>query len=278
VGRERGTLLSNSRSEPDPLRTPSDASRNRKTLQGHDAGSNKCMEGLKREEEDEFGDWPLTPEDEENVTKRVEKAMPGAFPETPETPRKAVKFSEDVTPGSKRKRDVGEMLPTPRSTGRKDEDIFTTPATSKRFDGGMWDGNEFATPDNVTTPTPFRFHNPPSPSKDTEGSETTPSRNYDITAEVMELLLKDTYISSETQTKLKDLLNKHALKISGIAKGRDITRVALRSKDLKIAELQQKIGQMEQEREMDKAIIKRFKSDIADSVTRKARGRNNFNK
>jgi hypothetical protein len=85
-------------------------------------------------------------------------------------------------------------------------------------------------------------------------------------------LLRDQHIDEETTTSLKELLNKHALKISGISKGRDITRVALKAKDAKIAELQQKIAAMESERELDKRIIRHYKSDMAQSVERR-RGR-----
>jgi hypothetical protein len=98
-----------------------------------------------------------------------------------------------------------------------------------------------------------------------------PRQSYDITDGVMDLL-RDQHIDEETTTSLKELLNKHALKISGISKGRDITRVALKAKDAKIAELQQKIAAMESERELDKRIIRHYKSDMAQSVERR-RGR-----
>ena len=87
-------------------------------------------------------------------------------------------------------------------------------------------------------------------------------------------LLKDQHIDDETRSILKELLSKHAMKISGIAKGRDITRIALKAKDAKIAELQQKITALETEREMDKTIIRHFKSDMAQSISSKyGRGR-----
>jgi hypothetical protein len=96
-------------------------------------------------------------------------------------------------------------------------------------------------------------------------------QSYDITDGVMDLL-RDQHIDEETTTSLKELLNKHALKISGISKGRDITRVALKAKDAKIAELQQKVAAMESERELDKRIIRHYKSDMTQSVERR-RGR-----
>lgn len=189
----------------------------------------------------------------------------------PETPRKATKTNNFETPGSKRKW-AEYTLPTPVSNKsdavpdlRRDEEIFSTPVS--RSTGGMWDGNEhFRSPSN--TPTPIRYRESTVTS---EASQDRPQNSYDISDEVMELL-KDQGIGEETTTNLKQLLNRHALKISGIAKGRDITRVALKAKDSKIAELQQRISALETEREMDKTIIRHFKSDMAQSIERK-RGR-----
>jgi hypothetical protein len=78
-------------------------------------------------------------------------------------------------------------------------------------------------------------------------------------------LLKNTPIDAETTSKLQELLNRHALRVSGIARGRDITRVALKAKDARIAELQQKIAALEAEREMDKIMIGNLKKDMANT-------------
>ncbi len=82
-------------------------------------------------------------------------------------------------------------------------------------------------------------------------------------------MLKDQQIEEEVTSNLKELLNRHALKISGISKGRDITRVALKAKDAKIVELQQKINALETERDLDKRILRHYKSDMAESVERR---------
>lgn len=87
-------------------------------------------------------------------------------------------------------------------------------------------------------------------------------------------VLKDQNLDEGTASKLRDLLNKHALRVSGIVKGRDITRLALKVKDTKIAELQQRITALETGREMDKTTIAQFKRDISESIVSKpAHGR-----
>ena len=260
-GREAHAVLNNSRFENDDLRTPADAARDKRTIEGHAAASNRFMADLRKADEDEFGSWLLSPEDEKKLVQAAD------------TPRKAVKLEHFSTPGSKRKRDE-DTLPTP-STGanpfntiRKDEEPIT-PAS--RLKGGMWDGNEYSRNRSPSaTPTPSRFRESTVTS---EASQDRPQLNYDISDEVMDIL-KDQKIDEETTGKLRQTLNRHALKISGIAKGRDITRLALKAKDVKIAELQQRISALETERELDKTIIRHFKSDMAQSIEkRRGRGR-----
>jgi hypothetical protein len=252
-------VINNTRSEPDPSEAPADASADK-------GASNKSQDLSKEagdEEGDEFGDWPLTKEDEEKVAQVAGCNIPVPYPETP---RKAVKTDHFSTPGSKRKREE-DYLPTPL-TGSKG-DIFGAPSTAK-LNGGMWDGNESV---GLRSPAPT-----PTPSRSTDlglheaRGESNP-HGYDITEEVMKLL-KDKQIDEDTISNLRQLLNRHALRISGIAKGRDITRISLKAKDAKIAELKQKISSLEAEREMDKTVIRHFKSDMAQSLgSRGGRGR-----
>lgn len=261
-GREAQAVINNTRSEADhQLYTPSTGARDKNTVEGLSAASNKWMADLGKVDEDEFGDWSLSRDEERKL---VQVAV------APETPRKATKTNNFVTPGSKRKW-AEDTLPTPVTRQsdalpnmRRDEEVFFTPAS--KLVGGMWDGKgRFRSPSH--TPTPGRYH------ESTVTSETSQDRTqnmYDISDEVTELL-KDQGINEETTINLKQLLNRHALKISGIAKGRDITRVALKAKDSKIAELQQRISALETEREMDKTIIRHFKSDMAHSIEKKHR-------
>lgn len=67
-------------------------------------------------------------------------------------------------------------------------------------------------------------------------------------------LLKDSYLDDETTASLRALLSKHAARVAGLAKGRDITRVALRAKEGRIAELVHRVSVLEGEREMDRVL------------------------
>ncbi|PQE04354.1 Zinc finger GRF-type protein [Rutstroemia sp. NJR-2017a BBW] len=229
-----------------------DPENDKRTLEGHATASNKWMDDLRKKSDDEFGAWPLREEEEDKIIERVEQVIPGSFPQTP---RKPV-HSNPLTPGSKRKRedknDEANALPTP-ATVQRDEDVFGTPAT-RRLRGGMWDGNERSAKrfkDALATPSET-----PSALEKKTGREL--HLNYDITEDVLELL-KDQHIDSEVETKLREILNRHAMKISGIVKGRDITRVALKTKDSTISELRQKISALESERDLSSAIIKQLR-------------------
>jgi hypothetical protein len=263
-----GAVMSNTQSEPDQRQTTTaEAARDKRTVEEHAAASNKLMADLAKGDEDEYGSsFELPPEMEKAMTKVAEQAEM----RSPETPRKAIKTSYAATPGSKRKHE-NDSLPTPvtetsqtlaaSNSTLNNDDVFGSPSTMVN---GANDRFGFRSPS--ATPSHFSLQREAS-----EDRGERPRQSYDITDGVMDLL-RDQHIDEETTTSLKELLNKHALKISGISKGRDITRVALKAKDAKIAELQQKIAAMESERELDKRINRHYKSDMAQSVERR-RGR-----
>lgn len=257
-------MINNSRSEPDNLSPPADASRDNRTVEGRSTVSNKWIADLGRADE---GGFPLSAKEVAKGAAPAEHraVFPGSHPESS---RKAIKTDQFATPSSKRKRGE-EALPTPLTNGNRGDDVFGTSSTT-RLEGGMWDGNEhFSLHSPSKTPTLSRFRDSIEP---VESRPERISQGYDVTEEVMELL-KGQHIDEETSLNLRQLLNKHALKISGIAKGRDITRVALKAKDAKIAELQHKLTTLETEREMDKTVIKNFKTDMAHSLSKRDRDR-----
>ena len=74
--------------------------------------------------------------------------------------------------------------------------------------------------------------------------------NYPITTTILSVLSSyNSAIPLSAHQAVKDTLNSYALRVSGIEKGRDITRLALKKKDEKIAELERRIQDLEAERE-----------------------------
>lgn len=256
-------MINNSRSEPaaavEPVNDGQGA--DKRTVEWHIEASNKRMADLVKKEEEEFGDWPLSVHDEISLAGAAEvTALAQTRNPNPDTPKKDLKVDIFSTPGSKRKRYESEAWPTPSTRRIQSDDVFTTPSTTRLKDS-MRDRNERSGLMSPSiTPTHGRFRDINQPLETAESMSDL--KDYDITKEVMEIL-KEQSLDEETTTKVRQILNKHSLKTQGIAKGRDITRMALKTKENKIAELEQRIVELQNERELDKVIIKHFKSDMA---------------
>jgi hypothetical protein len=176
-----------------------------------------------------------------------------------ETPKKAPRTATITSPG---KRSLAR--PTAQ-TGGSDEiwplsdDVFTTPSTSHQSrDTGL--RSPSMTPANRHTQT---NNGPP----ETETSQ--------LAAEALKILRTSTsQLSTQAENDLVELLNKHDLRTQGIAKGRDITRLAVHAKDKKIAELQSRIEALEAEKETNRRVITHLKMDMADSPKKGTSRRN----
>ena len=152
---------------------------------------------------------------------------------SPETPRKAAKTVQFPSPGKR------------RYTQMESDDLFSTPSTSRK--------TGLLSPD-IT----------PAIDRTTDGDI-----GKDLVSEVLDLL-SFTNLTTEVQEKLVTILNRHELRFQGIARGRDISRLAIKSKDKQIAELQARINGLEAERDTNKRVIAHLKHDI--STPKKKRG------
>lgn len=266
-------MINNSRSEPAAALEPVNDGKpaDRRTVEGHIEASNKWMTDLIKNEEEEFGERPLSVHDEISLADVAEEtALLQTRNPNPQTPRKAIKVDMFSTPGSKRKKDGAEAWLTPNTGRIQSDDVFTTPSTT-RLKGGMWGGYETSSLMSPSvTPTPARFRDA---NQLLESAESIADlKDYDITKEVMEIL-KEQPLDEEIIAKVRQVLNKHALKTQGIARGRDITRMALKTKESKILGLEQRIVELQNERELDKVIIKHFKSDMTQNLNKRGRGK-----
>ena len=200
------------------------------------------------EEGDSF-EWPASDEDE--LSKAADYASSITMP-PPETPRKVAK-TDILTSRSKRRYDEMEngsrMLPTPAS-----DDVFTTPSTGMRGRDLFSTGGTVGLLSPAETPTPIRF-------KDVISGES--GDEPELVKDVVNTL-RDTsvHVNAKAMEAVKIVLNKHALKTQGIAKGRDISRLAIKSKDAKIEELQGRIAALEAERETNRAVIRHLRRDM----------------
>lgn len=225
--REMRAVMNNARTEPDTLNS---GARDDRRYQGLNVS---WIQDLGKKDPDSAREDSRGQENEKQ-----------SIQEPPKTPRKAARTEAYTTPGVKRKRE---------------EDSLLTPVTSSRYSSRSRPQEPFNRHNPPQTPTPSRSHD-----AETVTSHEDSASSYDTTEEVM-ALLKNTPVDAETTSKLQELLNRHALRVSGIVRGRDITRVALKGKDARIAELQQKIAALQAEREMDKTVIENLKKEMAKS-------------
>ena len=192
-------------------------------------------------------DYGLSPAHEEAFIEAARRARMAP----PETPRKTPRTSVFVSPGKRNRTDALEDRSSVRVSTDLD-DVFLTPSTSDRATG---------LPSPAETPARGRH--------DIFGLSTTTSS---LAADAISILDKGK-LPVQIEKELIELLTKHELRSQGIARGRDITRLALVKKEKRIAELEAKVQTLEAEQETSKAVIAHLKRDMAEASPIKGRKR-----
>lgn len=232
------------------------------STQRRDAGLKRTAgaAGLAEDDEDETFDWPLTGQEENELAKAAEAAAP------PETPHKAQKTGVYATPATtteKKRRlpwleDFAGAPVTPQTLPApvRQQDYFATPSkppaktlpTISEQDGPKTP--HFAPP---TPATAAKSPSPPSRHKDALSNPADSSST--LTSEAL-AALSSVNLPPDALSNLRSILSRHDLKTQGVSRGRDISRLALKARDAKVAELQAKIQSLEAEREVDKSVIR----------------------
>ena len=181
-----------------------------------------------------------------NDTALVEAAQSAAMA-PPETPCKTPRNAYLTSPG---KRNHSEILETNMvfSTSLSHDDVFNTPSQ---------DASGLLSP--VETPLRENSH-----------GGVCALADSNLVADALSIL-QSSKLSREVEQKLVGLLNKHELRTQGIVRGRDITRLALGSKEKKITELVARIALLEAERETSNAVIAHLKREIGQTSPSKGR-------
>ena len=187
---------------------------------------------------EEFFDWPASDDEELAIVADQQELHP------PQTPRKAVRISPSATP---RKRLFGETESPESSFLTTHDDVFSTPSTSVKATGATANSGLLSP---QITPTPGRFKN-------------VTFDDSDLATEII-TALKRLYVPmpEEAICAIQEIAGKHVIKTQGIAKGRDISRAALKTKDGTIAELQGRIAAFEAERESNRAVVAHLKRTL----------------
>jgi hypothetical protein len=194
--------------------------------------------------------------EDEDDTQAAESPSKHAAQPVFETPRKAIRTNIFNSPGKRSHTEIVNSSSTwpPITTLSDSDDVFTTPDTSNKPRGLL---------SPIKTPTHGRSQvNYPS---------IPPADPPTIASEVLKVL-EPVQLPSSVKAQLINVLNRYDLRTLGIAKGRDIARLAIQTKEKKIAELQARITGLEGELETSKNVIAHLKHDIALSPVKGRRG------
>merc|ERR1712070_1221672 len=228
--------------------------------------------GLKRgasmgDEDEEAFSWSLTAQEEQDLAKVAARTAP-------ETPNKAQKTGVYATPATSGKRKLPWEMPqqqqqqqqpatpsTVGTTGKIVTDYFhqspsKRPAAfspiTEELEPVIETPHVAPTPATAQTPKSARHHNALVNPADSAST---------LTAEALSAL-SAVRLPPDVLSNLRSILSKHDLKSQGVTRGRDISRLALKSKEAKIAELQKRIESLEADMKLDRGVIRQLRWQI----------------
>ncbi|KAF2196978.1 hypothetical protein GQ43DRAFT_425525 [Delitschia confertaspora ATCC 74209] len=258
--REERALLSNSRTEPgrtvdtphEPrqrLMTPPPA----RTITERSTIGSKRKKSSETDGEDQFGSGNSDSSFEDELN-RVVTAV-----DTPKA-SKSAKMTADSVPRQRKlpwRKNI-QGLVTPQTDSRTRRVLFLDEVLAP--DGSLITPSK---PTNKLTETPSTrnlasLNATPTPARFKEGS--TGGLEHGLLRDVFNLLdERNVTLNDETQTSLKQLLTMHSLRTQGVAKGREIARLAIKAKDAKLTELQHCVNTLEAELEAERALVQHLR-------------------
>jgi hypothetical protein len=159
------------------------------------------------------------------------------------------------TPRAQRSHDSnGGGLPTPvsrnslllsselREARRQKDDATPSSGTIGR-------SSDVLVADVPDTPTPMRTSDVPASSPSGKSLQ-----DHDLAGEIMGLL-EDQRVESSVRIAVRNAVDRYTLQVAGVLRGRDMTRSVLKSKDARVAELQDKVTQLETQMAADRRRI-----------------------
>ena len=191
-------------------------------------------------------------DDDDEFLDELARTVDGAAPETPYKAQKTGVYATPATTG-KRKLPWLEQSTTPATT-RLGKDCFATPSKkSANISASNVGGAEPETP--ATPPTPADPKSPSPPTRHKDALYNPADSASSLTSQVL-TTLSSVAIPPDIRESVRSILSKHDLKAQGVVKGRDLSRLALKAKDAKIAELQARIASLEADREVERSVAR----------------------
>ncbi|KAI1415979.1 hypothetical protein F5Y13DRAFT_155802 [Hypoxylon sp. FL1857] len=155
--------------------------------------------------------------------------------------------------------------PTASRIQVKVEDGMPTPLTEKPVRRVLFADPEVSTTKRsrteafVSASTPILPQSSQSPASTPSSSQQGPGK--DVTQEVM-ALLDGQNLDNHVLRNVRSTLEKHAAKARGLERGRDVSREAVKKAEARVAELQQRIADLENQRKLDAEARVKLRSDL----------------
>ncbi|KAI0851373.1 hypothetical protein F5Y00DRAFT_8114 [Daldinia vernicosa] len=137
------------------------------------------------------------------------------------------------------------------------EDGMATPLTEKPLRRVLFTDPSPTTPkrDLAASST-----SPPS-SQQQQQDPATPGKERELTQEIMALLY-DQNIDGVVRRKIRSTLDRHAARAKGLERGRDASREAAKKAEARVAELQQRVADLENQRRLDGEARQKMRTDL----------------
>lgn len=263
--REQATVLANSRSELDPLTlTPTKPETPRRLANGlltpqterrfYDTPPPKfklppksAKARMISEASDDFGWNDDTDDDDELVKTFCSTDTTETFISQPnyrsESSSKAPRTAQVTSPGKRK------LFQTQENTSSDQRSNLTTPLSSVSSRTATFPSSA----ELCMTPTPSKYG-------DVLSAESAFDTS-DLAKSLIDTLDKyEVVLPNRARDDVISLLNRHDLKTQGIVRGRDMTRLALKKKDTEIANLKERVANLEAQRQLDRTLLDGFGS------------------
>ncbi|KKK12148.1 hypothetical protein ARAM_003547 [Aspergillus rambellii] len=188
------------------------------------------------EDADEF-EWDDTVETE--MGKLLDPSRPLRQPDFGRPPKNPAR-TENIPPPRKRRRglDAEEGEGDDNASGTATPGSFAPPHPTG---GGPF-----------LTPTPGRYKN----MVPQQVPESPLASSSELAVQVSQILEKHSVVvPQKAQDELRGLFHQHGMKVHGIMRGRDVSRVSLRKRDEQIARLNERIASLESQRELNRSVM-----------------------
>ncbi|CAK3959601.1 hypothetical protein DOTSEDRAFT_31087 [Lecanosticta acicola] len=229
----------------------------------------------KLDDEDASQPWSLNGDEEEELL-RVASSSESTTPRS-KAPKTGV-YATPATTGRKSPRTIPWLQqPEPATPGTSKKtvvDYFDTPSKPPSKTVTFQDPPPTTSTSSPSTPKPI-VQDIPSPSLSSArppaapSSPSPPARYKDALSHPAEAPSSLTHqvlsclttlpLPPEKLSHLRGILTRHDLRTQGVTKGREISRLAVRAKEAKIAELEARIASLEAAREVDRSVIARLR-------------------